>query len=193
MVSLSGAAQLQDFPYKIAVLCDLRDAQGNILLLERLRQPNRGLFSPIGGKLDTRLGESPAQCARREIREETGLDIRIERLHLGGMIAERGYEGQANWLLFYFRVLDPVVLEAHEMREGRLDWHDTASLEDLALPETDRRIIWPLVREHDLGFFAVHIDCTGSELCWTVEQSRPAAARVGKQRVLHAPPRDSSK
>lgn len=161
------------YPYKIAVLCDLRDRAGNILLLERARDPNRGLFSPIGGKLDTALGESPAQCARREIMEEAGLDIPISRLHLGGMIAERGYEGQANWLLFYYRVLGAVELRPFDMREGRIDWHAPAGLESLRLPETDRRIIWPLVRAHEGGFFAVHIDCTGPDLAWSVEESRP--------------------
>ncbi|MEM7623956.1 MAG: NUDIX domain-containing protein, partial [Planctomycetota bacterium] len=62
-------------PYKLATLCDMRDAQGRVLLLRRLRAPNQGLCSPIGGKLDMDIGESPAQCAQREIREESGLDI----------------------------------------------------------------------------------------------------------------------
>ncbi len=166
-------AALPTYPYKIAVLCDLRNAKGDILLLERIKEPNKGLFSPIGGKLDTELGESPTQCARREILEEAGLDIPVDRLHLGGMISERGFEGQTNWLLFYFRVVGDVELEPHEMNEGKLDWHGPDTLESLALPQTDRAIIWPLVREHGLGFFAVHIDCTGDELSWTVEESRP--------------------
>ena len=34
----------------------------------------------IGGKLETTLGESPAQCAQREIKEEAGIDIPIDRL-----------------------------------------------------------------------------------------------------------------
>lgn len=52
-----------DLPYKIACLCDLRDKDDNVLLLHRIKAPNKGLCSPIGGKLEMQLGESPAQCA----------------------------------------------------------------------------------------------------------------------------------
>jgi 8-oxo-dGTP diphosphatase len=168
-------------PYKIATLCDLRDRQGRILLLRRLKAPNQGLCSPIGGKLDMPSGESPAQSARREILEEAGLDIPIERLHLGGLISEAGYEGQTHWLMFYYRVLGPVDLKPHVMNEGSLEWHEPDALEALPLPETDRAIIWPLIRSHEAvgrpgpdgtprpGFFALHIDCTGPAMRWTVE------------------------
>lgn len=168
------------FPYRIAVLCDLRDAHGRILLIHRTNEPNRGLHSPIGGKLDTASGESPAMCAQREIREEAGIDVPIERLHLGGMISEHGYEGQANWLLFWYRVLGPVEVQARTIREGELGWHEPDRLMSLALPETDRDIIWPLVLKHDCttaagrpGFFAVHIDCTGPAIRWEVQESFP--------------------
>src|SRR5438874_1790695 len=81
-------------PYKLACLCDLRDDQGRILLLRRAKEPNKGLCSPIGGKLDMTIGESPARCAQREIREEAGLDIPIDRLHLMGLISEAAFEGR---------------------------------------------------------------------------------------------------
>ncbi len=171
-------------PYKIACLCDLRDSRGRILLLRRLKAPNQGLCSPIGGKLDMTTGESPAQCARREILEEAGIDVPIERLHLMGLIAETAFEGRGHWLLFYYRVLGPVEVEPREMREGKLEWFDPDEIDALPLPQTDRRIIWPLVRRAEArtrsgpggearpGFFAVHIDCTGGDDCmtWTIEQ-----------------------
>jgi 8-oxo-dGTP diphosphatase len=159
-------------PHKIAVLCDLRDARGRLLMLHRRKAPNRDLYSPIGGKLDTHTGESPAQCARREIQEEAGLDIPLERLRLGGMISEKGFENDTNWLLFYYRVVGPVELEPFEMREGVLEWIEEDALDDLPLPETDRLAIWPAIRDHAPdGFFALHIDCTGDALAWSLEQS----------------------
>jgi 8-oxo-dGTP diphosphatase len=164
-------------PYRIAVLCDLRDSRGRILLLHRRQEPNSGLYSPIGGKLDTASGESPAQCARREILEEAGVDIPLHRLRLQGLISERGYPNSAdlsartNWLLFYYRVEGPVDFEAFDMREGRLEWIDPADVPALPRPETDRRIIWPLVTSHPDGFFAVHIECEGPQVRWSVEQS----------------------
>lgn len=165
-------------PYKLACLCDLRDKDGRILLLHRLKEPNKGLCSPIGGKLDMTTGESPAHCAQREILEEAGLEVSIDRLHLLGLISESGYEGKGHWLLFYYKVLGPVWVEPRDMREGRLDWFAPSQIDSLPLPDTDRRIIWPLVRQHEApgpggrpGFFAVHIDCTGGEMAWRVEQS----------------------
>lgn len=157
-------------PYKIATLVELRDAEGRVLLLHRRKHPNRDLYSPIGGKLDTSIGESPTTCARREVLEETGLDLPAERFRLAAIISEAGYEGQNHWLMFYYRVRGAVTLDEREIDEGRLEWHREQEIDRLDLPETDRRVIWPLLREHGPGgFFCVHIDCTGGELRWSVE------------------------
>lgn len=161
------------YPYKIAVLCDLRNSRGEVLLLHRLKEPNKGLYSPIGGKLDTASGESPTQCARREILEEARVDIPIERIRLVGIISERGYESKTNWLLFYYRVTGAVDFEGFDMNEGRLEWHAPAAVERLPLPDTDREVIWPMLRRHEGGLFAVHIDCDGGKLSWALEQSLP--------------------
>ena len=173
-------------PYKIACLCDLRDAEGRVLLLHRLKAPNQGLCSPIGGKLEMTRGESPAQCAVREIEEEAGVRVPIERLHLGGLIAETAFEGRGHWLLFYFRVLGPVEVKTGPMREGELRWHGMDEIDALPLPQTDREIIWPMIRRHERsgpgggpGFFSLHIDCQGESLTWTVEQEPPGAGGGG--------------
>lgn len=170
-------------PYKLACLCDLRDREGRILLLRRTREPNRGLCSPIGGKLDMHTGESPAQCASREIQEEAGIHIPIERLHLGAIISEKAFEGKGHWLLFYYRVLGPVEVPTQTIPEGSLEWFHPHEIDSLPLPETDRQIIWPMIRKHDRehpgrpGFFALHIDCSITDgegkpsIRWAVEQS----------------------
>jgi len=164
-------------PYRIACLCDLRDAQGRILLLHRKKEPNFNLVSPIGGKLDVASGESPAQCAQREVAEEAGLHLSIERFHLIGMVSEQAFEGKGHWLMFVYRVLGEVWVEPHDMREGRLDWFHQHELANLPVPETDRKVIWPLMHEARQrtpagkpGFFTVHIDCRGKELAWHAEQ-----------------------
>ena len=48
---------------------------GKVLLGERARSPGRGLFSLPGGAVET--GERLEQAARREVLEETGLDVDI--------------------------------------------------------------------------------------------------------------------
>jgi len=160
-------------PYKIAVLCDLRDAQGRVLLLHRAKAPNKDMYSPIGGKLEQAIGESPAQCAQREIAEEAGIDVPIERLRLSGVISEQAYENETHWLLFVYRVMGAVEVEVGPMNEGVLEWHAPEDIAKLNMPETDRQVLWPMLNEHQEGFFAVHIDCSGDEISWIVEQSHP--------------------
>lgn len=166
-------------PYRIACLCDLRDEKGRLLLLHRRKNPNKDMFSPIGGKLDIVSGESPAQCARREIMEEAGIDVPIERLHLIGLVSEAAYEGHGHWLMFVYRVLGPVWVEPRDMNEGRLEWHTPEEIATLPVPDSDRDVLWPLINKADPpgasrpGFFAVHIDCTGGKMVWTVEEETP--------------------
>ena len=69
-------------PYKVATLLYCFNESDETLLLERVQEPNRGLWSPCGGKLHTDVGESPYACACREAQEELGLVISPFDLHL---------------------------------------------------------------------------------------------------------------
>lgn len=160
-----------DLPYRIAVLAYLFDEQGRILLLHRAKPPNFDLYSPIGGKLEQHLGESPTGCAIREIKEEADIDVKAEDLHLTGIVSECSYEGQGHWLLFCYEVTHPVCVERTHMNEGTLEWHHLHKVMDLSIPETDRKVLWPAFLKHRGGFFMVHIDCTGPELAWSFEQT----------------------
>ncbi|MEJ1157844.1 NUDIX hydrolase [Prosthecomicrobium sp. N25] len=46
-----------------------------VLLVRRGREPSKGLWSPVGGKVE--FGESLEAAARREVAEETGVDCEI--------------------------------------------------------------------------------------------------------------------
>ena len=95
-------------PYKISVLVFLENKAGEHLLILRSQSPNFGHWSPIGGKLEMNVGESPFECAVRETCEETGLRITGDDLHLFAMIAEKAYEGESHWLMFLFRCRRPI-------------------------------------------------------------------------------------
>ena len=51
-------------------------AQNKVLLVRRKRAPSAGLWSLPGGKIEG--GESPREAARRELKEETGLEADVE-------------------------------------------------------------------------------------------------------------------
>lgn len=47
--------------------------QHDLLLIQRNRPPSEGLWTLPGGRLEA--GESPEQCAERELREELGISV----------------------------------------------------------------------------------------------------------------------
>src|SRR4051794_3080222 len=105
-------------PHQIATLLYCFNEQDEVLLLERANEPNRGFWSPCGGKLHTSLGESPYGCACREAREELGLELHPSDLHLTGIVSEHGYQGQTHWLMFLFEITKRLKVLPPKHREG---------------------------------------------------------------------------
>jgi len=173
----TGSLEGVTLPYRIATLLYAFNAQDEVLLLERAQEPNRGLWSPPGGKLHTDEGESPHACAAREAREELGLQLAASDLHFTGLVSEHGYEGHAHWLMFLFEITPRLRELPPPHREGRFAFVAAAQLGQLPLPVTDREQIWPLFWQHRRGFFAAHCRCEPGRNLWTLEQSSPAPAR----------------
>ncbi|HEY4328304.1 MAG TPA: NUDIX domain-containing protein [Phycisphaerae bacterium] len=173
---MQSSPALPPIPYKIAVLVYIFNSQGKLLLLHRRKPPNQDLYSPIGGKLEQHLGESPYACALREIHEEVGETLALPDIRLLGIVSERAYASSAqspasHWLMFCFEVTRPLNFPSRQIDEGRLEWVDVAAIPAMSIPKTDRDVIWPLVREHSRhlnpqapdAIFSVHIDCTQAD------------------------------
>lgn len=60
---------------QLAVGVFVFDAAGRVLLVKRGRPPAQGQWSVPGGKVE--WGESVAAACRREVREETGIEIEL--------------------------------------------------------------------------------------------------------------------
>lgn len=158
--------------YKIATLLYCFTEHDEVLLMHRVKEPNRGLWSPCGGKLNTEIGESPYACASREASEELGLRIEPSAFHLTGIVSEHGYEGQAHWLMFLFELRQRLAALPPAHREGEFKFFRREELDKLALPQTDREQIWPLFWKHRGGFFAAHCHCHGDGRNeWLIEES----------------------
>jgi len=163
-----------NLPYKVATLLYCFNAADEILLLERTQEPNRGFWSPCGGKLKTHLGESPYACAAREAGEELGLSFTFADFHLTGMVSEHGFQGQAHWLMFLFELKPRLKELPPQMSEGRFQFFQRGEVEQLRIPQTDRERIWPWFWQHRGGFFAAHCHChANGRNDWTLEESLP--------------------
>ncbi len=71
------------------------DEAERVLLIRRAKPPAQGLWHVPGGRLEA--GESLVAACRREVREETGLDITVDRLMA---VVERREAG------FHYVILD---------------------------------------------------------------------------------------
>ncbi|HEY1792925.1 MAG TPA: NUDIX domain-containing protein [Opitutaceae bacterium] len=162
-------------PYRIAVLVFLENAAGEHLLMLRAKSPNKGAWSPIGGKLEMATGESPFECAARETREETGHVVGPGELHLFSMIAEKAYEGESHWLMFLFRCTRPLPGLPPDIDEGRFAFYKRSEIDALPIPETDRTALWPTFDAHRGRFVALRADCMpGKPVHVVVEETTPA-------------------
>lgn len=93
---------------------------GKLLLLKRNREPFKGLWSLVGGKMHS--CETVEECALREAREETGLDVAFASLcGVAFEVVNRPDRQPLNQLLFICRLSAPAG-EAVASGEGELKW-----------------------------------------------------------------------
>lgn len=75
----------------------LLEQDGRVLLVRRVNEPFRGLWTLPAGFVDA--GEDPAQAAERECAEETGLKVRAVRVL--DVIAGREHPRGADFVIVY--------------------------------------------------------------------------------------------
>ena len=71
------------------------------MLIKRASEPDAGLWSVPGGMVE--LGERAAEAAKREVMEETGLDVEIVEV-LG--VVDKIVEGDGDRIKFHFVIVD---------------------------------------------------------------------------------------
>lgn len=159
-------------PFKISALVFVHNAQGQQLLIKRKKAPNLGCWSPIGGKLDMTTGESPYECARRETEEEIGLRLDDSDLHCFGYISEKSYEGAGHWLMFLFECKQALDELPEAIHEGHFKFFTRVEIDALAIPETDRTLLWPYYDKFKGGFVGLRANCDPSGQLSITEELR---------------------
>lgn len=104
---------------KLGTICYIDNGR-ELLLLHRNKKANdvhEGKWISVGGKLEA--GESPEECAVREIKEETGLDV--HGMELRGIITFPEFTAQEDWYTYVFHVRD-FSGQLIDCQEGTLEW-----------------------------------------------------------------------
>lgn len=119
---------------KLATLCYVRN-NGNTLMIYRNKKKNdvhEGKWNGLGGKLEQ--GETPEECVIREVKEESGLEIKSPRLH--GFLTFPCFDGVDDWYVFVYSS-DQFTGELIDSHEGKLEWIPTDKVMELNLWEGD--------------------------------------------------------
>lgn len=142
---------MSDFPKGLkrsAAMIVLRHEE-QFLLLKRGKEPNKGKYVPVGGKLDP--FEDPYTAAIRETKEETGIEV--DRLQYAGVLIESSPTAY-NWQCNIY-VADIPYQEAPFCDEGELSWVTYAQIPELPTPPTDWIIYQYLMRAQVFAFNAI--------------------------------------
>jgi 8-oxo-dGTP diphosphatase len=143
---------------KLATLCYLR-RDGQTLMVHRVKKANdmhAGKWNGLGGKLEA--GETPEECAVREIYEEAGFVARNPQLK--GILTFPAFDDFEDWYVFVYVVTDfeGVLIDSPE---GDLRWIDNEELSSLNLWEGDATFLTWLDRE---GIFSAKFSYKNARL-----------------------------
>ena len=150
-------------------LCYL-EQDGAYLMLHRIKKKNdinHDKWIGIGGKFEE--GESPEDCAMREIREETGLvpkDLRYR-----GIVTFVSDFCPTEYMHLF--TAEQFSGKMHACDEGELAWVDKKKIGELPIWEGDRIFLSLLAEEHP--FFSLKLVYRGETLVEAVLNGRPLA------------------
>jgi 8-oxo-dGTP diphosphatase len=117
-----------------------------VLVMHRNKEPNLGLWVAPGGKIEP--DEAPQETARREMLEETGLQV--GDLTLRAFCTEVSPLPDWQWWLFIFETWEFQGELRADRREGELAWLPVATyLHERAIPQADAVFAPRVLEERD--------------------------------------------
>jgi len=144
---------------KLATLLYIKNNKGEYLLIERLKNPNKGLMSPPGGKLNISEAESPDQCALREAFEECRMKTRTLDWMLKGIVTEKDYPSIGNIMLFLMEYKNFVNKLPKACNEGAFHFIHPDDFKNHKIPVTDKLFLWDNIFKNNGEPFVMRLDC----------------------------------
>ena len=117
-----GFSHMLDLPYTIC-FCISGD---KVLLQKRIKQPNQGLWNGVGGKIEE--GETPVESIKREVQEETDLDVSEASMSYVGIVTWQKPDrvsGMHCYIAEFPRDFE-LPFTTKDTREGLLEWKQKA-------------------------------------------------------------------
>jgi 8-oxo-dGTP diphosphatase len=123
---------------QLATLCYVIDKDKTLMLFrnKKSNDVHEGKWNGLGGKFEP--GETPEECAIREVKEESGLVIKNPLLK--GFITFPMFDGKKDWYVFLFTI-NNFSGKLIDSREGKLEWIPNNKLLELNLWDGDRIFI----------------------------------------------------
>ena len=160
---------------KMTTLCYL-EQNGRYLMLHRTKKDhdeNHDKWIGVGGKFED--GESPEDCMRREVWEETGLTVTAFRYR--GIVTFVSDVYPCEYM--HLCTCADWTGEQKDCDEGELEWISKQDLYDLTLWEGDR--IFLRLLESDTPFFSLKLTYQGDALTEAVLNGE--ALSLGKNKA----------
>jgi ADP-ribose pyrophosphatase YjhB (NUDIX family) len=111
----------------------LVEQDGRVLLVRRVNEPFRGLWTLPAGFVDAE--EDPAAAAARECLEETGLTVRVTRVL--EVVAGREHPRGADFVIVYTAQVESGILQAADDAD-EVGWFERTTLPPLAFKATSQ-------------------------------------------------------
>lgn len=142
---------------KLATLLYIQNSDDQYLLLERSKEPNKGLLSPPGGKLES--AESPFGCAVREAKEECGIDSITSDWKMLGIVTEKNYPEIGDIMVFLMAYKKKFEFLPQDFNEGKFRFISKNDIPNSSIPESDKLFIWKFVLNSVQIPFSIFINC----------------------------------
>lgn len=143
---------------KNVTLCYI-EKDGKYLMLHRTKKKNdlnEGKWIGVGGKFEE--NESPEECVKREVKEETGLILK--ECNLRGIVTYISNKWETEYM--YLFTSDSFEGELIECNEGELKWIDKQEVNNLNIWEGDKMFLDRIKVKNP--FFTLKLEYNGDNL-----------------------------